>query len=353
MKRKYTILIISIILVGLMGFKLYFNKEKINESKNAAVSEPVLIPVKTATADVLSVNLKIIKTGKLAPFKESKVMLPTGGIVQQIRFELGDNVREGQVLAVIDNRANELELEKMETKVAKLKNDLETYKELYEGKAATREKLKDVQQSYDEAVNQVKQLSKKVNDAYVKAPISGIVASKSLENGAFANMGAELTEIVNLSTMKVEVNLTETEVYQVAKGQEVKISTNVFPDKVFTGKVTFISPQADAAYNYAVEVTLDNRGDVVLRSGTFVYADFSKELNETVLAIPRQALMESISQPSVYVVKKDEQVEERKVEIGKEINGNIEILKGLKQGEVVVTTGHINLKDGTKVRIAN
>ena len=353
MKRKYIIWIICIVLVGLMGIQLFANKKKIDEKSQQQDTEAVLIPVKTDTITEIPVNLNIIKTGNLTPFKESKVLLPISGIVKSINFELGDKVSNNQTLAVIDSKTNQLELEKAESKVAKLKNDLEIYQELYEGKAATKEKVRELQQSYDEAVNQVKQLKEQIADATVKAPISGIISTKSLEAGGFANTGTELTSIVNLSVVKVEVSLTETEAYQVTEGQEVKITTNVYPDKVFSGKLTFISPQADAAHNYSAEIRLENTGNTILRAGTFVYADFSKKLEDNILALPREALMESLQQASVYVVSKDQKVALKEIKTGREFDGQVEILQGLKKGDVVVTTGQINLEDGTEVRVAN
>ncbi len=352
MKRKYFVWIVIVVLIGLMGFKLIVNKKKINEKNKPKEVSDILIPVKTDTARNLPLTLSIMKTGNLAPFKEAKILLPTGGILKNIRFELGDHVRSSQVLGTIDSRTNQLELEKSEAKVAKLKTDVQTYQELYEGKAATKEKVSEILQDYKDAVNQSEQLRKQIADATIKAPIDGIISSKSLEEGTFASTGAELATIVNLSVAKVQVNLTEAEAYQVTEGQQVKITTNVYPDKVFTGKLTFISPQADAAHNYSAEIVIYNTEKTILRSGTFVYADFSKEFKETVLMIPRDALMESIQQASVYVVGADQRVALTPVKTNREMKGMIEITNGLKPGDIVVTTGHINLKNGTQVQIA-
>lgn len=351
MKRKYTIWIIVVVVMGSVGFRLFANKQKINEKNRPKESGAIIIPVKADTAKNIPLKLTIVKTGNLAPFKEAKVLLPTGGIIKNLRFELGDHVRAGQILGTIDSRTHQLELDKSEAKVAKLKDDLQTYRELYAGKAATKEKVNEVQENYNEAVNQSEQLRKQISDASVKAPINGIVSSKSLEEGTYTNAGAELATIINLSTAKVLVNLTEAEAYQVSEGQQVKITTNVYPDKVFTGKLTFINPQADAAHNYSAEIVVDNAGKTILRSGTFVYADFSKEVKETVLVIQRDALMESVQQASVYVVGADQRVVLTPVKTNREMRGMIEVTEGLKAGDIVVTTGHINLKDGTQVQI--
>ncbi|UII25598.1 efflux RND transporter periplasmic adaptor subunit [Fulvivirga maritima] len=352
MKRKYIIGLICVVLLVFIGVKLFFNKQKINEQNKVKEVEAILIPVKTDTASQRPITYTIIKTGNIIASKENSILTPIGGIVQKINFELGDEVKAGQTLAVIDNRTNQLELEKAKTQAAKLKNDLETYKELYEGKAATKEKVDELQQSYNEALNTIDQLKKQVGDAYVKAPISGTIATKPIEEGVYASAGTELTKVVNLSSLKVEVNLTETEAYQVSKGQQVTITTDIFPGKQFNGKLTFISPTTDDGHNYPAEVTLENSAEATLKSGTFVYADLSKSLNETTLAIPRSALMENLDKASVYLVKDDKAVLQQ-IETGRDLQDYIEVLQGLQAGDIIVTTGQINLQDGTQVRIAN
>lgn len=352
MKSKYIIWISIIAIIGLMAFRLFSNKQKINEQSTPNDSEAIVIPVKTAIATSAPFNQQIIKTGNLVPFKESKVVLPSGGMVEQVSFELGDYVKKGQVLALMDSRINQLELEKIMITINKLKYDLNVYQELQEGKAATQEKVTQVKHDYDEAINQAKQLEKQISDAAIRAPFSGIITEKLLEGGVFANAGTELGSIINLSSVKVQISLTESEAYEVVLGQEVKITTHVYPDQLFSGKLTYISPQADQAHNYMAEITLTNSENQVLRSGTFVYVDFSRETKENLLTIPRSALVENLQSTAVYLVQSG-RASIQEIKTGKEFQGNIEVLEGLKAGDEVVISGQINLKNNAKIRVAN
>jgi RND family efflux transporter MFP subunit len=245
----------------------------------------------------------------------------------------------------------QLDLQKAETNAAKLRNDLKTYTELLQGKAATQEKVNDIQQNYLDAVNQVDQARRNLADASIKAPTSGIISAKPVEQGMFVSAGTEVATIVNLSRAKVQVNLSEAEVYQVAKGQSVKITTDVYAGKVFNGTVSFISPQADQAHNYLVEILVENSQKSLLRSGTFVYADFSRKTSQQLLLIPREALTASVRNATVYVVEKDV-VHQRQVETGLEMGSMVQITSGLRAGEQVVTSGQINLKDGSPISIS-
>jgi membrane fusion protein, multidrug efflux system len=351
MKTKHIVIIVVAAIVLLIVWRLASNKKKLNEKNKPAPVTVIQIPVKVATATEQLQEINIVKTGDLAPFKEAKVLATSGGLLQEVRFELGDHVAQGQVLAITDTRALKLDVQKAESNAAKLQNDLNTYTELLQGNAATREKVNEIRQNYLDANNQVDQARKKLADAVIKAPTGGIISKKSVEQGMFASPGTEIASIVNLSQAKVQVNLTEAEVYQVSEGQKVKITTDVYPDKEFGGTIRFISPQADNAHNYLVEITVTNTDKSVLRSGTFVYVDFSKKTSQQMLLIPRLALTESVRNANVYVVKNNT-ARQKTIKTGAEMGEMVQVVEGLTAGDTVVISGQINLKDGSPVSVS-
>lgn len=351
MKKKIIVTLVCIGIIGLIIFKLASNKKKIDETNQPMQVENIRIPVTVSPVTREIQQVSIVKTGVFTPFREAKALSVSSGNVQRLLFELGDNIRQGQTLAVIDTRLLEIDLQKSESNVLKLKRDVQTYTELLEGNAATREKVDDIRQEYDDALNQSRQLRRQIADASIKAPTDGIIGTKPVEEGMFVSAGTEIASIVNLSRLKVQVYLTEAEVYQVTMGQEIKLTTEVYPGKTFTGAITFISPQANQAYNYQVEIAVDNDKGSPLRSGTFVSADFSKQTSQEILLIPRQALNASIQDASVYVVEEGKAVL-RNIKVGGEYSGNIQVTEGLEAGEQVITSGQINLKDGALINVS-
>lgn len=352
MKRSLIFSFIAALIVSMIAYTLWANKRKLDEKNKPVRQSSFRIPVKTAVAKNQQLEISIVKTGSIAPFKEVKALAMNGGVIRKLKFDLGDHVREGQVLAVTDIQGLELDLRKAETNASKLQRDLQLYTELLQGKAATQEKVNELNKSYQDALNQVEQVKKSIGDASIKAPISGIVLTKPIEQGMYASIGSEIATIISLSKAKVSVNLTETEVYQITNGQSVKIKTDVYPGKMFSGIVSFISPQADATHNYRVEIMMNNTEASPLRSGTFVNVDFSKSSTETMLVIPRDALLESIQNASVYVLS-DSVVHQKSIEVGRELGEYIQVTDGLREQDIVVTSGQINLKDGSLVRVSN
>lgn len=349
MKTRYILGSVSVLLIVTVIYQLYANKKVLNSKNNPVARAEIAIPVKVAPVVEQQLEVLINKTGNLAPFKEVKAMALTGGTIRKIFFKLGDEVNQGQVLAVTDDRMLQLELQKAQSNAAKLSGELNTYKELLEGGAATQEKVNQLKQDHADAVNQLNQAKKNLADVAILAPTSGTISIKTVEEGLFVPAGTELATIINLSKAKVQVNLTEAEVYQVAKGQQVKITTDVYPGKTFKGIISFISPQADQTNNYPVEIMVENAANTVLRSGTFVYADFSKKTRQNIMVIPREALTESVKNASVYVVS-DQVVRLKSIQTGLELGGKIQVISGLNPGDIVVTSGQINLHEGSSVR---
>lgn len=350
MKKKLTITLICIALIFFFMFKLASNKKKIDEKNTPVKIKDVSIPV-TISPVIAKVEANgLVKTGVLAPISQAKVLSGASGNIKRLLFKIGDQVTTGQSLAVINTRLLEIDLQKSLSNVSKLKRDLAIYTELLEGNAATLEKVNEIRLNYNDALSQVGQLRRQISDATIKAPTSGVVASKIVEEGMFVTAGNEIASLVNLEKLKVEVFLTESEVYQISIGQEIKLKTDVYPEKPFLGMVTFIAPQANQSYNYQVEITTGNDKKSPLRSGTFVSADFSKKTVKQVLLIPREALIESTQDASIYVTQHGRAVL-RKIDVGQEYGNLIEVIKGLGLGEQVVTSGQINLKDGTLINI--
>lgn len=350
MKKKIILIIISICITVFIVYKLFNKYKKLNQAETQKKEEVLQIPVTVATVREEFQKTGLTKTGFVIPFEEAKVLSAGTGTVKKLLFKLGDKVQKGQPLAIIDTRLLELELKKTESNVTKLGTDLKTYTELLHGNATTQKEVDALRQSYNDAQNQSSQIRKQISDAVIKSPINGVISSKNVEGEMFVGVGGELASIINSSKLKVQILCTESEVYKISVGQKIKFHTDVHPGKTFWGTVSYISQQATENFNFPVEITLESDNNFPLRSGTMVYADFSKESSEKIITIPRSAINESILNASVYVVKNGKVVL-RKISVGQQLGDYIEVKQGLNIGEQVVISGQINLQNGTPVKI--
>jgi RND family efflux transporter MFP subunit len=349
MKKRIVTITALVLITGLIAYRLFTNKKEIDAKKAEVPEVNTAVPVNIAQAAVLPLNASLLKSGNAMPFREADVMVSAPGQVIELTLELGMNVRAGQILGKTDTRLKELGLQSAQLTEKKLEQDFKRLDDLYKGNAVTEVNLNDMRYNYENTKIQVEQMKKQINDGLIKASIDGIIVMKNIELGEFANPGAPLATIMDISRLKVWVKVSESEAYELSVGDRVRITTPRMPEKTWEGTVNFLNPKGDNAHNYLVEVIIPNPGNL-LKSGTIVYADFTKTSADSVLQIPRNALVESLKNPFVYVVDKNI-ARRRTITIGREAGDMIEVVSGLKAGDKVVTNGQINLTDSTQVQI--
>lgn len=350
MKKKVIIPILVVLaLIALIVYTLANNKKKIDEQKKPAETSEIATPVNVKTVTRTLTESKLVKTGNLVPYKEADITSLSSGNLISLNFELGSKLSQGATVAQVDSRSLKLNLEAAELARSKAEKDYNRFKALLEGEAATEVNYLDAKLNFDNASNQIDLIKKQIEDSRIKAPISGQVVSKFKESGEYVNPGTILGHIVDVSKLKVNVMVSENDVYTLKLGQKVKVNTEIYPNVTFEGKVIFISDKGDATHNYQVEVEMINSVKNPLKAGTFAYVDFSKQSEEQLLIIPRSALVESLKNPYVYVIQ-DSKAVARKIQIGKEIGDGIVVLEGLSEGDQVITSGQVNITEGSLVR---
>jgi multidrug efflux system membrane fusion protein len=350
MKKTTLIITLAVVaIVVLIGARLVSNKKNIDEKNKPVTVSNAPIPVTVISVSEDTVSQMLLKTGNLIPFRETSIMATSQGQVLSVNFDLGSQVSKGKTLIQIDNKLNQLALQATQLNIDKLKKDVTRYNTLYAGNATTELQLNQTKYDYENAVNKAEQITKQIQDATVKAPISGRIVKKDIEVGEFVNAGTVLGTILDVSRLKVQVMVNEKDVYQLHEGQKVKVSADVLSGKIYPGQISYIAPRGNEEHSYQVEITVENAGP--LKAGTFVNVDFSQKSKETSLQIPRIALVESIKNPYVYVVNNNV-AKQRKITVGRELGDLIEVRGGLQPGDQVVTTGQLNLTDGKPVQIS-
>lgn len=339
-----------IVIVGLIAWRLASNKHTLDAKKKPALVGATSIPVNVDTVTIATVNEELVKTGTLLPWQEANITATTSGTLQSVSFNLGSVVGKGSIVALIDSRTLQLRLQAAQLQQQKFNTDYNRYKVLLAGEATTETNLQEIKFNLDNANNQIEQIRKQIADNQIKAPIGGQIVAKNVEGGEFVNPGTTIGKVVDISRLKVDVLVGESDAYTLKNGQNIKVTTDLYPGKVFTGSIIFISQQADAAHNFQVQVQLANPSGAPLKAGSFVNVDFIQSASQPGIQIPRSALAESLQKPFVYVVENGKSIR-RDVTVGRDLGDKIEILSGLKQGELIVVNGQINLANGSAVQV--
>ncbi|MCL2337538.1 MAG: efflux RND transporter periplasmic adaptor subunit, partial [Firmicutes bacterium] len=187
--------------------------------------------------------------------------------------------------------------------------------------------------------------------AFIKSPISGVVTAVNINPGELASPGSPtpVVTVINLDKVVVKATVTEGQINTLKQGQQVPVMVTAVSATPLTGVITDISPAADAASKaYPIKVQLDNK-DHLLKPGMFAELRLSQSQPATLLA-PKEAVVQIGGVDNVWIVV-DGKATSQPVTTGSSDEKNIQILKGLKEGDQVVTSGQNMLQENAKVEI--
>lgn len=350
MKKSTIITLVAVLaLAGLVAFVLVKNKKEINSRNKVVDRSNIAIPVSLTKAFVGSAGSGFSLPAVTQAENEADVVVNSQGKLAELNIRLGSIVSKGQTLGKVDTKLQELNLKASSLSEEKLRKDYDRYNELYKGNAATEANVTDVKYNYENTKVQVDQIKQQIANATIVAPLSGVITKKNLEEGEFVNPGTVIATIVDVSKLKATVMVSESDVYKLKTGATVSISTDIYPDRKFKGTVRYISPVGDDAHNYPVEITLANDRSQI-KAGTFIRVSFDIQGSANTLQIPKIALVEGLKNPYVYVLNGNKAAV-KKLVLGREIGENVEVLSGLNEGDEVISSGQINLVEGSLVSV--
>ena len=194
---------------------------------------------------------------------------------------------------------------------------------------------------------------KRLKDATIHAPISGVISKRSLDLGGMAVPTAPLFEIVNIGTVKASVDVIEAQLSELALNQEALIEIDGVATPM-SGNIAFISPTLEVRRRTAtVEVRIDNP-EGTIKPGMFAKVTIPVKVHTNTILISRASLIgdADMKTQNVFVVE-DGVSQQRPIEIGLSRAGEVEVLNGISEGEAVVSRGQHSLKDGESVRVVN
>ena len=208
--------------------------------------------------------------------------------------------------------------------------------------------LKQSQAQLESSNIQLEKTMQSLNDAYVRAPISGVVSKCNVTAGANLSMNEASFVIINTNSVNVKVNVAEQMVNSIKQGDNVRIIITSLDSKEITGKISYVSPDANSDGTYEVKVNIENN-DGSLKGGMFTEVYFTKEKSDNAIVIDRDAVISKNGEEYVFVVEGDT-VTKTNVEIGIDNGDTVEITSGLSEGQTIVTEGQSYLKDGEKIK---
>jgi len=308
--------------------------------------------VETGVASLGQISRLVTVSGTVSPIRTVAVNSQVSGALLSVLVQEGDTVREGRVLARVDDRELQAQLRSAEAAYEVAASALERSQQLRDRQVITQPEYERDRTAYEAARAQRDQLLTRAEFAEIRAPVAGVVTEKLVEQGDVVGSQSRLFALADISTMVVRVQVSELDVVELSPGQEVEVRLDARPGEVLGARILRVFPSADPATRLVpVEVALEERAARALaRPGFLARVTFPMNPRDGAVLVPQSAVVARTGGQGVFIVLEDGTVSLRNVTVGTTYSGQVEIVSGLSPGERIVVTGASGLRDGGQVR---
>lgn len=372
------LIIIVVVLAGVVTWRVTTSGSKGDGKKARTITVGVAAPIRQ------DYEVKLSYTADIKPYQQAQIFSRVNGYIAKMHVDQGDVVREGQLLVEIDHtdyeqnvaqaRANleaaRANVTRQQATLTNAKLALDRAVALKKDELVAQQQVDDAQAAYDVARAQLESLKAQVQQvevalqqaqtslsySYIRAPYTGVVAHRNLDQGAYvtAASGSTLSTAVgiltihDISRVRILLEVVEKDSPLVKVGAPAEVTTDAYPGRVFTGKVSRVVQALDpSTRTMTTEVHLPNP-DRVLKGGMFARVALKVGAHPDAILIPLDAVTRLEDRQYVYVVQ-DGKAKQVPVEAGGRMDGLVEITKGLRGDEQVIVSGKDLVSDGTAV----
>jgi len=310
---------------------------------------PEAVPVEIAAASRRPVAASYSGTAPLEARAESQVVAKTSGVALSVFAEEGQVVRAGQVLVRLDSARAALQAAQTASQMRKLEANYARSRQLAEQKLMSANDIDQIKFDLENARAANRLANLELSYANVVAPISGVVAQRSIKPGNFVQINTPIFRIVDNSRLEATLNVPERELATLRAGQPVTLSADALPGQTFTGVVDRIAPVVDSGSGTFRVVSAFDGAAQSLQPGMFGRIRIDYDQRADALVVPRLALLDD-GEPAVFRVREGK-VARVPVKLGYAEGPWVEIREGLAAGDQIVTAGKVALRDGTAVQV--
>lgn len=316
--------------------------------------KPKNVPaVKAAAAMEGSISKTLELTGSVAATKVARMGSPAEGPITQCQVREGDNVTTGQVLLTIGRKkAADALVQAAQDSLAREQEELKRISKLVDSGAIAAEELETANLKVSRARAELSKAMESVADYQIEAPWDGVVSEVFVTDGYYVAPREGLVEIYDPNSTVIEFAIPESQAAIVHKGMPVEAELDAYPGQQLKGKITRIYPELNrqTRTRTAEAVIIYNDG-ITLLPGMFARIRIEIETVNNAVLIPDKAItLNNKNEPIAFVIVNGK-AEARKLRLGMEKDLTVQIVEGIKPGEMVVVEGNEKLKNGAAVKV--
>ncbi len=368
-RRRLVVLVLLGVLAAAIAFAYYNRNVRVSE-KLGGDHQRETWPVDVRTIEPELFIERITATGILQAQEEAMLTAEVSAKVRSIRADLGDKVRQGQALVVLDqatyaltrqSAAAELSSAKSAAKLAD--EDYKRAKKLFAKGHISQAEMDQIRTQHDAATARLQLAeasyglaARNLNETVIRAPFSGRVSARSASVGELAAPGTPILTVVKDAVLKVDLALSEMEVMRAQPGMPVSVTLPALSDEEFVGRVTRVGVAADkASGSFPVRVEIDNADGRLMAGMRCAVAVELAQIPESVVIV-RDQVVQLNGMQGAYVAVEAEGgyvAQARPLKLGPRDSERVLVEEGLAPGDLLVVIGQRSINDGSKLQIVN
>lgn len=354
-KQTKTLLIVAVIAIIAVIY-IYPRWNSGSDSGQVAPSGPPAgateLPVSVITLKKETLKNQLNVTGTILPNESVSLRPEVSGLVTKITFKEGQYVSKGTPLLYLNDNDLQAQYQKLEYTQKLFESQENRQKQLLAREAISQEEYDIVLNQYNTTLSDLKLVEAQIQKTIVRAPFNGVLGLRQVSEGSVIGSNDIIATVVSMDPIKIEFSIPERYANMVEVGAPVYFSSEATTDEA-EGKVYAFEPQIDAATRtLKLRAQSSNKGGKFL-PGMFVKIRFVLGEIDDALMVPAESVIPELQGYKVFVVGKDQKAEERSVEIGTRTESQVQITKGLEEGDMVLTSGVLQARPGSPLKITN
>ncbi|GAB1476627.1 efflux RND transporter periplasmic adaptor subunit [Bacillota bacterium] len=345
LSKKTVLILVAIAIVAALG--IYRIAESLKPPERA---ETIPINIVSAVVEKGTIYATSPLTGRIDPTESAAVIPLAAGEVTGVAVSLGDYVEKGDLLFTIDKTQMQVAYNSAKLAHDSAKKEYDRITFLYNEGAVSLQQLQGVETQYNVAKQNLNAAADALSYTTVTSPISGYITSVSISEGVLVSQAAPAVTVADVSELKINASLSEYLINKVKAGDKVDIFIKTLSKEPYPGTISAISPApALGTLTYPVTITVDDSsGDI--KAGMFAEVQIVSDMKKDVICIPSDAVFIKSGESRVVVLNGNIPSVVT-VETGLDNGSLVEIVKGLKSGDVIAVTGQQYVVDGEAVNI--
>lgn len=350
--RRYNSLII--IIAALLLLLLYVATGHFGIGNNKKTKAPYQLLVTTVKASSQELRDTVEALGTTTSNESINVSATVTATVRAVHFEDGSQVQKGAVLVELDADEARADVEQVRANLAEEERQLRHLKLLIDRNAVSQTDMEKQQSVVNVARAKLAANEARLQDYIIVAPFAGVLGARRVSVGALVSPGTMITSLDDLDKIKVDFSVPEIYLPLLHKDLSVQAHSQAYSERIFEGIISFVDSRIDPVTRaVALRAQLDNR-DGLLRPGMLLQVQIQQPLRKA-LMVPERSVAPLRGEQFLYVLESNNEnksvAKKRVVKLGQRSGGQVEIVSGIAEGEIIIVDGSMSVQDGMNVTV--